>query len=36
MGVASIKTTLNGYGDVVTGEMVQAHAKGVQLALSKD
>jgi integrase len=32
---ASITTTLNIYGDVVTDEMAQAHSKVVQLALSK-
>ena len=32
---ASITTTLNIYGDVVTDEMSQAHSKVVQLALSK-
>jgi integrase len=32
---ASITTTLNIYGDVVTNEMAQAHSKVVQLALSK-
>jgi integrase len=33
---ASITTTLNIYGDVVTDEMAQAHSKVVQLALSKN
>jgi integrase-like protein len=32
---ASITTTLNIYGDVVTDEMSQAHSRVVQLALSK-
>jgi integrase len=32
---ASITTTLNVYGDVVTDEMATAHSKVVQLALSK-
>ena len=32
---ASITTTLNIYGDVVTNEMAQAHSKVVQLALPK-
>ncbi len=32
---ASITTTLNIYGDVVTDEMAQAHSKVVQLALPK-
>ena len=32
---ASITTTLNVYGDVVTDEMAQAHSKVVQLALPK-
>jgi integrase len=33
---ASITTTLNIYGDVVTDEMAQAHSKVVALALSKN
>jgi integrase len=32
---ASITTTMNIYGDVVTDEMAQAHSKVVQLALAK-
>ena len=32
---ASITTTMNIYGDVVTSEMAQAHSKVVQLALQK-
>ena len=32
---ASITTTMNIYGDVVTDEMAQAHSKVVQLALTK-
>jgi len=32
---ASITTTMNIYGDVVTNEMAQAHSKVVELALSK-
>jgi len=32
---ASITTTMNIYGDVVTSEMAQAHSKVVHLALSK-
>ena len=32
---ASITTTMNIYGDVVTNEMAQAHSKVVQLALAK-
>lgn len=32
---ASITTTMNIYGDVVTNEMAEAHGKVVQLALSK-
>jgi len=32
---ASITTTMNIYGDVVTDEMAQAHLKVVQLALTK-
>jgi integrase len=31
---SDIRTTLNIYGDVVTDEMQQAHAKVVDLALS--
>jgi hypothetical protein len=31
---ADIRTTLNIYGDVVTGKMEQAHRKVVGLALS--
>ena len=33
---ASITTTMNIYGDVVTNEMAQAHSKVVQLALQKN
>jgi integrase len=32
---ASITTTMNIYGDVVTDEMAEAHSKVVHLALSK-
>ena len=32
---ADIRTTMNVYGDVVTDEMQQAHAKVVGLALGK-
>jgi hypothetical protein len=32
---ASITTTMNIYGDVVTNEMAEAHGKVVQLVLSK-
>ena len=32
---ASITTTMNIYGDVVTNEMAEAHGKVLQLALSK-
>lgn len=32
---ADIRTTLNVYGDVVTGEMEQAHSKVVHMALAK-
>jgi len=32
---ASITTTMNIYGDVVTSEMAEAHSKVVQLALQK-
>ena len=31
---ADIRTTMNIYGDVVTDEMAQAHAKVVRLAIS--
>jgi len=30
-----IRTTMNVYGDVVTGEMQEAHAKVVQMALAQ-
>jgi integrase len=33
---ASITTTMNIYGDVVTDEMAEAHSKVVQLALRKN
>jgi hypothetical protein len=32
---ASITTTMNVYGDVVTNEMSQAHSKVVRMALAK-
>ena len=32
---ADIRTTMNVYGDVVTDEMSQAHAKVVQMVLPK-
>ena len=33
---SDIRTTLNIYGDVVTNEMAEAHAKIVRLALPRD